>query len=123
MSIFHDFTNNETYLHIIVTGVVSTPKEVLEYSSAFRGKALESGLRRLLLDYRDTEFNLDYADLLAIAEYADTAGLQMRGFRMAALPRTQDHDLHQQFETTALNRSIVYRSFLDVDEAIQWLHR
>lgn len=123
MPVSYEFTYNENLLHVTICGVINTPKEMLRCSSAFRGKALESDQRRILLDYRCTEFNLDFADLLAIAEYAETSGLQMHGFRMAALPRSQDVILHQQFETTALNRSIVYRSFLDMDEAIQWLHK
>lgn len=114
-------TPTDEYLLIESSGEMATFEEGVEYIEAQVVKARETGIRRILVDDRNMAVSLDYADILALAEYWGRSGLPSMGLRVAALPPPAAPQGQQAYETTATNRSIVFKVFFDRQEAEDWL--
>jgi hypothetical protein len=114
-------TRHPHYLLVEISGTIRTVKDVVEYTAVFRPEAERLGVRRVLLDYVQSTFGLDYHDLREVAEIGVRREFPGLGLRIAVVCRPEELDLHRQFETIAVNRSIIYRVFTDTNEALDWL--
>ncbi|OIQ50923.1 hypothetical protein BerOc1_02866 [Pseudodesulfovibrio hydrargyri] len=121
MAVKVSITPNADHLLVKVAGEVRTVEDVVSYTTVFRPEAVRLGLRRVLLDYVDARFSLDYYDLREVAEIGVRKDFPQLGLRIAVVCRTEDLDRHRLFETIAANRSIVYRVFTAPDKALAWL--
>ncbi|MGE4423589.1 MAG: hypothetical protein AB7D39_14940 [Pseudodesulfovibrio sp.] len=106
------------HLAVKVSGVAHSIEEILDYSTAFRTEALRLGLRKVLLDYTEARFDLDYHDIRELAEICVQKDFHLDGLRIAVVCLPEDLDRHRLFETIAVNRSITYQVFTDPDKAL-----
>jgi len=109
------------YLYAELIGTLADIQSIIGYSQECMTEAAHNRLRRILIDNRQAAYTLDYLDLVELATYADSMNVPQRGFRMASLASEEDLAIHSQFETVAANRSIVYKTFADMDSALGWL--
>ncbi|MBG0790527.1 MAG: hypothetical protein H0S80_08545 [Desulfovibrionaceae bacterium] len=111
------------YLFIKSSGDITTIEDGVEYVQAQVAWAREEGVRKLLTDDRDMTISLDYADILALAQYWEQNELATLGLRVAALPPPSSPQGQQAYETAAANRSIVFKVFFDRRQAEDWLRK
>lgn len=116
-----EFHPTDKYLSVIVSGRVDAIEPIVKWAREYRDAALKHGLNRILIDYRDMDFQLDYHDLILLADSADAVGYQGMGLRTAALISGEAWKSELDFDTVSSNRSIVFRSFLNRREALDWL--
>ena len=109
------------HLRVTVRGDIRHIDEIVDYSAAYRIEATRLGLRRVLIDYTDALFHLDYHDLHELAEHGVRKDFHLRGLRIAAVCSTENAVQHRQYETIAANRSITYKVFNDEASALDWL--
>lgn len=106
-------TPHSDHLSVKVSGGVRSIDEALDYVSEFRNKATRLGLRRVLLDYTEAHFDMDYHDMRELAEIGVQNDFPLYGLRIAVVCRPEDMERHRLFETIAVNRSITYQVFTD----------
>ncbi|WP_338669793.1 hypothetical protein [Pseudodesulfovibrio methanolicus] len=111
-------TPHSDHLSVKVSGGVRSIDEVLDYVSDFRNEATRLGLRRVLLDYTEARFDMDYHDMQELAEIGVQKDFPLYGLRIAVVCRPDDMERQRLFETIAANRSIVYQVFTDPDKAL-----
>ena len=121
MPVCATFTVMNGYLLIESSGEMATFEDGVAYIQAQVDTASREGLLRLLVDDRNMTVSLDYSEILSLAEYWEGKGLQSLGLRVAALPPPSTPHGQQAYETTATNRSIVFKVFFDRQEALNWL--
>lgn len=109
------------YLLIESSGEMETVEDGVEYIQAQIDAALKEKIQRLLVDDRNLTVSIDYSDILALADYWEKRGLQRIGLRAAALAPPSAPQAQLAYETTATNRSIVFKVFFDKQEALNWL--
>jgi hypothetical protein len=111
-------TRHSDHLSVKISGDVQSIEEILDYSTAFRTEAARLDQRRVLLDYTEARFDMDYHDMRELAEICVQENFPLQGLRIAVVCRPGDLERHRLFETIAANRSIIYRVFADPDKAL-----
>lgn len=109
------------HLSVTVSGDVESIQEIVDYTKAFRVEAVRLGLRRVLLNYTEARFDMDYHDMRELAEIGVHNDFPLFGLRIAVICLPDDLDRHRLFETIAVNRSISYQVFTDPDRALSRL--
>jgi len=108
-------------LHVTTTGTVDTCEEMRRYATVLLDKAIEFNVRRILLDetgLKNTTTSLD-ASLLADSAEVNTATI--RGIRVANVVSNEGYALAVTYENALFNRSLNCKTFLEKDQAMQWL--
>ena len=121
MPVYATFTVMDGYLLVESSGEMATFEDGVAYIQSQVDAAREEGMLRLLVDDRKMTVSLDYSDILSLAEYWQGKGLQSLGLRVAALAPPSAPQGQLAYETTAGNRSIVFKVFFDRREALDWL--
>jgi endonuclease III-like uncharacterized protein len=111
-------TPHSDHLEVKVSGRVESIDEILNYTTAFRTEAVRLGQRRILLDYTEARFDLDYHDMRELAEIGVQKDFPLYGLRIAVVCLPEALDRHSLFETIAVNRSIIYQVFTDREKAL-----
>lgn len=109
------------HLRVNVAGDIRSIGDIIDFSTRYRAESRRLGLRRVLLDYTQARFHLDYHDLIELAEYAAKQNFQLDGLRLVVVCTPRHLAQHRQYETIAANRSTAYRVFDNEEEALKQL--
>ena len=117
------FEIRDGYIVGTVTGVISTPEELLRKIGIMVHKALDSNVTRFLMDERGLEMNLEQHDIILVANLLEKRNVQTLGGRSACLCNPEFTELYRACETAYHNRSLSYRVFEREEDAVAWLMR
>lgn len=109
------------HLRVNVAGDIRSIDDVIRFSAQYRAESKRLGLRRVLLDYTQAHFHLDYHDLVELADYAAKQDFQLDGLRLVEVCTPAHLAQHRQYETIAANRSTAYLVFDNEEEALKQL--
>lgn len=110
------------YLLVESAGSIDSDSEAIDlYFTPQVERTIETGVKRLLVDERALAINLDYHDVVEIAEDWSRQALQSQGVRIAVIHAGESTEKHEAYETAAFNRSIAYRTFPNRAQALGWL--
>lgn len=121
MSVALNITHTDDCVVATVSGFIETIDEVIDYMRQAKAAAEKWKLQKILTDYMEARFDLDFHDLILLAERGAALDFQKNGFRIASIVQPDALDFHKKFEIAAINRSFTYASFVEYDEAQQWL--
>lgn len=116
-------TPEDTCLRITSVGTLDTVDEVLAYIGSVRKAALQHDIKQLLLDERRLMDQQDTHDAYEVSESENIALAALSGLKIACISHPDNYELNKNYETLLINRSLVFKAFLDEDDAIQWLTR
>ncbi|MGE4423586.1 MAG: hypothetical protein AB7D39_14925 [Pseudodesulfovibrio sp.] len=117
------FETRDGYIVGIVTGVISTPEELLRKIRTMVHKALDSNITRFLMDERGLELHLEAHDIIEVANLLEAKNIQSLGGRSACLCNPDFIEQYRACETVYHNRSLSYRVFEREEDAVAWLMR
>lgn len=115
------FTVKDGYLLCITDGEVSDSETYIQWGLALIAKAREARHTRILVDNRTFRLKLTPLDVITFADYMEKMGGNKLGLRLAVLSCVQNLDVSRMVETSLINRSATYKSFLNQKEAQEWL--
>ncbi|QJB55658.1 hypothetical protein [Pseudodesulfovibrio sp. zrk46] len=111
----------ESYLAVAATGTLASVQEVEEYVAFVRERAKANKITRVLLDERNL---MDQQDTLDAYDFSESDSARMtaqEGIRLASVCHPDNYEINKTYETLLLNRSLVFRVFLEEKEALEWL--
>ncbi|QGY39130.1 hypothetical protein GM415_02985 [Pseudodesulfovibrio cashew] len=108
-------------LHVCSSGTIGSTPEFLAYVRPQIAKIKKHDILRVLSDERGITFELDYAEIVELAETVANLAARPLGIRVAVLMSATTPEFHRNYETAAVNRAMVYRAFDDEEEALAWL--
>ncbi|WP_319581986.1 hypothetical protein [uncultured Pseudodesulfovibrio sp.] len=114
-------TPGPDHLSVKVTGKVQSIHEIVEYMTIFRNEVARHGQRKVLIDYTEAHFEMDYHDLHELAGIAVQSDFPLYGLRIAVVCLPDELARHRLFETIAVNRSMTYQVCTDLETALSWL--
>lgn len=117
------FETRDGYIVGIVTGVISTPEDLLRKIGTMVHKGLDSNVTRFLMDERGLELRLEAHDIVEVANRLEERNIQSLGGRSACLCNPDFVELYRACETIYHNRSLSYRVFGGEADAVAWLMR
>ena len=111
----------DTHLYVTVCGTIQNVDDVISYWTPVRKQAVESGLRKILVDYSEVELTLDYFGMIQVSNYALEKRFPFHHLKIAFL--VQPHLLKKliEYKTPAKNRGFDFEPFTDLDTALDWL--
>ncbi len=108
------------YLLVTLTGVLGSVDDVAAVAGRVVSAVRESGCVRVLQDERGMEVTMDGYDTLFAADRVDTFA-PGSGVRVASLRSPANWEIGLVTETFLRSRSLNFRVFGGVDEALAWL--
>lgn len=115
--------NMGDHLSVVVKGSVRTLDDVLSFGTPFKDKTEETGIKHVLLDYRNTDIHMDYFDALLLAKHVESTKFTHRQLRIVHLLTPEQLPLFEEFKIPSLNRGFIFESFTDRDTALAWLRQ
>lgn len=119
MSITYLSEVKDDILIITANGKDEHAEMVIEYGRSVIQLVIESGVRRVLCDERNIEYNLGIIDTFEaarqVAEHAPKVG------RIAIVCRPEFMKTGKFWETVAVNRGLHVRMYTDIELARAWL--
>jgi hypothetical protein len=119
MAINYEIDTLDNLVFVRSTGYDENLEEVVAYGQAILEACVSSGCNRLLCDERGLEYRLGTADIYdhanMMAERAPALG------RAAIVCDPACGEDAEFWETVAVNRGLMVRMFMDIDEARRWL--
>ncbi|WP_338669796.1 hypothetical protein [Pseudodesulfovibrio methanolicus] len=117
------FETRDGYIVGIVTGVISTPEELVRKIRTMVHKALDSNVTRFLMDERGLKLRLEAHDIIEVANLLEERNIQSLGGRSACLCNPGFVEQYRACETAYHNRSLSYQVFEREEDAVAWLMR
>jgi len=111
----------DNYLYVMVVGEINTYKDVIAFGRPYRLKAEELGLKRILVDCRKADTQLDYYGMIKLTKHIESTKFHYNHFRIANLVAPDALERFQDYQVFAANRGIIFESFADEQEALAWL--
>lgn len=115
------YTIEDGYLRVTLVGSLATASEVIMMGDAIRRKCRDNGLRRALVDEMALAGTHDCITVHEVSESKEAELFAMAGIRVAVVGTADRLHEYHLYETFLNNRSLVYKAFLDEEEALQWL--
>jgi len=109
------------YLLVVSHGNLDSVEEVRKYVVLLRKQALVNRAKRLLLDERNLKDHQDMMDAYVLSESEEIVTTALQGIRLACISHPANYELNRSYETLFLNRSLMFKAFLNEAEAIEWL--
>lgn len=116
-----ELSRREGYLHVESSGALDTPQDVEEYLDYLCHEAIAHQTKRLLLDERQLINRQDVYEAYGICESDPVTNAALTGIRVACVCHPRDYELNKAYETLLLNRSLLFRVFLEEEAAVAWL--
>ncbi len=109
--------------HIQMTsvGTLASIKEVEGYIHFLRKEAQKHRTQKVLLDERNLMDEQDTCDAYKVCESESTAKAALAGIRLSCVCHPNNFELNKTYETLLLNRSLIFKVFLNEGEALLWL--
>ena len=116
---------DQKIIHAIAKGQWDKQTEDL-MTHEILGTVVKLGLKKVLLDMREVEFDMSLADIFQRAQELREERVESRAFsfKVAIIYVSKDRkteDNFSFFETAARNRGLPYKIFKELDEAFAWL--
>lgn len=109
------------YLHVTTTGTLDTVNEVEDYVHSLREQAQQHDTKKVLIDERGLMDQQDTHDAFEFSESEAAVLAALAGIRLSCICHPKNYELNKMYETLLLNRSLMFKVFLQEDEALQWL--
>jgi len=121
MAIKSEVENVGDYLRMKSSGTLDSVEEVELYMDTIRLAALSKGVKKVLLDERNLMQMQDAHEAYELSESEATRLTALAGIRLSSVCNPDNYDLNKTYETFLMNRSLIFKVFLDEQEAIDWL--
>lgn len=97
-------------------------EEVLRYSTALIEEAQNSGLKKILCDERNLEYEISTMDTYKLAENAASQLTEVSAW-IAIVYKPEYFEKCKFYETVASNRGMIVFVTTSYDEALEWLKK
>ncbi|MCK5359065.1 MAG: hypothetical protein KAJ95_00480 [Gammaproteobacteria bacterium] len=120
MALKYKTESKDSYFLVTARGKNNSFEVISNYAREVTELCVQQGFRALVIDERNREYNMEeLLDQYKLANYFTTLGLAR--VRVAIVCKPQYIDKVHFVETTANNRGLNLRYFVDLDSAKTWV--
>jgi hypothetical protein len=94
---------------------------MIDYANHINETAHSLSCSKILIQGSDLTMQLDAYDTVIFAEKMDQISLALKGLRLATVSSSKNAEARSFVETALLNRSVSYKVFTKVEDAITYL--
>lgn len=105
------------------SGSFDTVEEVKAYLEEVRRNALKHDVKHVLLDELNLTSRQDTYDAYEVSESEHVTHAALAGLKLCCVCRPENFELNRTYETLLINRSLIFKVFLEERDAIEWLTR
>ncbi|BDQ38299.1 hypothetical protein SYK_26590 [Pseudodesulfovibrio nedwellii] len=109
------------YLFSSTTGTVNTLEEMQQYATAILNKTYKYGIKRILLDQTGLKNNTSSLDASLLANSVEIDMAAVQGIRVATIVTPNEYSIAVTYENALFNRSLNCKTFMEKEQAMQWL--
>lgn len=115
------FEDCEGYLLGVVSGCIENVEELIMFCHSVVSAVSSRSVKKMLLDMLSLEDRTSYHDGTILGEMDMVTDMARMGVRFASVHSPDKVGRHRLYETIFSIRSLKYKAFVEVDEAIRWL--
>ena len=94
---------------------------MIEYANHINDTAHKLNCSKVLIQGSDLTMQLDFYDTCIFAEKMDQISLALKGLRLATVSSAKNAKARSFIQTALSNRSVSYKVFTNVEDAIDYL--
>nr|WP_321260542.1 hypothetical protein [uncultured Pseudodesulfovibrio sp.] len=115
------FKLEENHLLVTTAGTVTTHEEMQQYAAAILDTVTKSNVKRVLRDETNLTNLTTSLDATLLAQSAEVDMAAILGIRVANVVKQEGYPIAITYENALFNRSLNCKTFIEKEQAIQWL--